>query len=366
MSKKILVIEDTDEVRENIAEILENEGFMVFQAENGDLGIAKAISTQPDLILCDIMMPGKDGYEVLKELRKNILTSTTPFIFLTAKNAREDLRQGMILGADDYISKPFTIDELIDSVNTRLKKAEEFRKKSEAKLEEITRAMGFPITSVIEQPLRAIIGFSHMVMTEYPNLEKPEIAELMSLVYRAGMKLNKIVKKTMMFYHLEALAYKNDELEELKLSHCNDPSDVIRNISTRVAQLYNRKNDLFLLGDANPTLQIPCQYLQTIVEEIVENALLYSPVLSMVKVVWGLDRNNFVVSVSDEGIGMSQQQIASIGAFTQFNPEYNQQEGIGLGLTLVKKILSLFGGELQLKSSAGIGTTLKVSLPVQI
>jgi two-component system sensor histidine kinase/response regulator len=364
MAKKILVIEDTAEVRENIAEILESEGFEVFKAENGEIGISMAEKVQPDLILCDIMMPGKDGYEVLEELRKKVLTSTTPFIFLTAKNTREDLRRGMALGADDYISKPFTIDELISSVNTRLKKAEEFRKRSEEKLEELTRNLGMPVASVIHEPLRAIIGFSQMVMTEYPNMEKPEIAELMSLVYKAGMKLNKIVRKTMLFYELEALAYKTKEVEDLKKNGCENPVEIIRRSAEQVALSVNRGDDLFMVVDASVKAKISCEHLKTIVEELVENAMLYSPRRSHVKVVAGADHHRLHLSVNDEGIGMTEKQRASIGAFTQFNKDFNQQEGLGLGLTLVKNILGIFDGEFQINSTPGVGTTVKVSIPI--
>ncbi len=366
MSKKILVIEDTAEVRENIAEILESEGFEVFKAENGEIGISMAEKVQPDLILCDIMMPGKDGYEVLEDLRKKVLTSTTPFIFLTAKNTREDLRRGMALGADDYISKPFTIDELITSVNTRLKKAEEFRKRSEEKLQELTRNLGMPVASVINEPLRAIIGFSQMVMTEYPNMEKPEIAELMSLVYKAGLKLNKIVRKTMLFYELEALAFKNHEVEELKRSGCENPAEIITRSAQQLALNMKRNEDLFTVIDIQTKARISCEHLKTIVEELVENALLYSPRRSFVKVIAGADHHRLHITINDEGIGMTNKQIASIGAFTQFNKDFTQQEGqgLGLGLTLVKNILQIFGGEFQMNSTPGIGTTVKVSIPI--
>lgn len=364
MSKKILVIEDTTEVRENIAEILETEGFEVFKAENGEIGISMADKVQPDLILCDIMMPGKDGYEVLEVLRKKVLTSTTPFIFLTAKNTREDLRRGMALGADDYISKPFTIDELITSVNTRLKKAEEFKKRSEEKLEELTRNLGMPVASVIHEPIRAIIGFSQMVMTEYPNMEKPEIAELMSLVYKAGLKLNKIVRKTMLFYELEALAYKTRDVEDLKKTGCENPSEIIKRSAQQIATSMNRSEDLLIVVDANAKARISCEHLKTIVDELVENALLFSPRRSHVKVVAGADHHRLYITVNDEGIGMTEMQIASIRAFTQFHTEFNKQEGLGLGLTLVKNILNIFGGESQINSTPGVGTTVKVSIPV--
>lgn len=120
--KKILVIEDNGDVRENTAEILELSNYKVIVAENGKTGVEKALEHLPDLIICDIMMPVLDGYGVLHAVHKNDALKNTPFIFLTAKTERSDFRKGMELGADDYITKPFSGTELLNAVDSRLKK----------------------------------------------------------------------------------------------------------------------------------------------------------------------------------------------------------------------------------------------------
>ncbi|MDO9512066.1 MAG: response regulator [Bacteroidales bacterium] len=362
---KILVIEDTADVRENIVEILQSENYEVFMAENGKIGIDLAQKTQPDLILCDIMMPEMDGYEVLELLRKRVSTSTTPFIFLTAKNTREDLRRGMALGADDYISKPFTIDELLGGIQTRLAKAVEFKVKSEEKLRELTKTMGQPITDVFGEPLKAIIGFSKMIMTEYSAMEKPEIAEFMSLIYNAGVKLNKSVHKTMMYYHLESLMYKTDDLDKLKNEYCYNFKEVVDSAAKSLAMNVGRSEDLLLLTDTDVPAKIPSQFLRSIIEEVLENACIYSPRGSRVKLVTGLDKNNVVLTISDEGIGMSQSNIEKIGAYTQFNKEFNRQDGLGLGLIIVKRILDIFGGQMTINSNPGVGSVIKLIIPAK-
>jgi EAL domain-containing protein (putative c-di-GMP-specific phosphodiesterase class I) len=124
---KILVIENEMLVRENLLELLEAESFVVIPAANGREGVEMAIAQQPDLILCDIMMPELDGYQVLKALRQHPLTTTIPFIFLTAKVAKADFRQGMELGADDYLTKPFTRQELLGAIASRLAKQNSMR-----------------------------------------------------------------------------------------------------------------------------------------------------------------------------------------------------------------------------------------------
>ena len=120
--RRLLVIDDHNDIRENIAEILVLAGYEVFTAPNGKKGVETALKERPELIICDIMMPELDGYGVLHLLRKNDATLETPFIFLTAKTERSDLRKGMEMGADDYITKPFDDIELLNAIEIRLKK----------------------------------------------------------------------------------------------------------------------------------------------------------------------------------------------------------------------------------------------------
>jgi EAL domain-containing protein (putative c-di-GMP-specific phosphodiesterase class I)/ActR/RegA family two-component response regulator len=125
---KILVIEDEELVRENLLDLLEAEDFDTIAAANGKIGLNLAFSEVPDLILCDMMMPEIDGYGVLTTLRQDPLTATIPFIFLTAKSAKADFRQGMDLGADDYLTKPFTRAELLSAIVNRLEKQAALKK----------------------------------------------------------------------------------------------------------------------------------------------------------------------------------------------------------------------------------------------
>lgn len=122
--KKILIIEDDSNVRGNIAALLEEENFAVAIADNGKAGIEKAKEFLPDLIICDVLMPIASGYEVLQELAKSKTTRSIPFIFLTAKVERSDIRLGMELGADDYLFKPFKLEELLNAINSRLNRHE--------------------------------------------------------------------------------------------------------------------------------------------------------------------------------------------------------------------------------------------------
>lgn len=143
--KKILVIEDDFVLRENACEFLKAENFDAYSASDGAAGVQTAIEIMPDLILCDIAMPKMDGYEVFRTLQTIPVTAQIPFIFITARTQKEDLRLGMQLGADDYITKPYTYDDLLTSINIRLQKYERISKSFESRF-----------LSMIENPLMGI------------------------------------------------------------------------------------------------------------------------------------------------------------------------------------------------------------------
>jgi len=123
--KKILIIEDEPEMRRNLATILRLEAYQPLTADHGRAGVELALREKPDLILCDVMMPELDGYGVIEALRMNAATQATPFIFLTAKGEKPDIRAGMNLGADDYLTKPVPKGDLLSAIASRLKRAEQ-------------------------------------------------------------------------------------------------------------------------------------------------------------------------------------------------------------------------------------------------
>jgi CRP/FNR family cyclic AMP-dependent transcriptional regulator len=136
--KHILLIEDNEQIRENIVEILELSNYKVDAAENGKVGVELALKIKPDLIICDIMMPVLDGYGVLHLINNNPSLKGTPFIFLTAKSEKDDFRKGMQMGADDYITKPFAEIDLLNAIESRLKKSEFLKKEYQSNVTGVT------------------------------------------------------------------------------------------------------------------------------------------------------------------------------------------------------------------------------------
>lgn len=189
--KKILVIEDANDIREEILETLQLENFEVAGAPDGLIGLQMAREFAPDLIVCDIIMPGLNGYEVLQELRQDSSTATIPFIFLTALTARDAMRKGMELGADDFISKPFTVRELLNAIRARFDKqitlenqhlrthAQHLVKSQEAERQRIAYELHEEIGQVLTS-LKFVLGMSKRLPVEEI---KPKLGEAQALVH---------------------------------------------------------------------------------------------------------------------------------------------------------------------------------------
>ena len=359
MKEQILVIEDNSDVRKNICEILESDGYSVSTAENGLIGLELLKKQQPDLVLCDIMMPEMDGYNVLRSTREISSISATPFIFLTAKTAKEDMSFGMQLGADDYIMKPFTIAELLSRVKTRLEKRKEVIRKSNVKLKELTDRIGVPIAKELKDPLNTIVGLSEMIISEFNGMTKEEIVEFISLVHRSGLELREVVGKAMTYYDIQKVQSEPEILESLKESS-KDVKSLVAKIASEEAESFGRSNDL-IMSISSAHVKAPEEYFVPMMREVLNNAFKFSPKGTYVKVLGGEEAGNLMLSISDEGVGFTENQIESIGAYQTFDSEGNN--GLGLGLQNAKQIAQMFDGSFKINSTKGLGTTVKIGMP---
>jgi DNA-binding NarL/FixJ family response regulator len=172
--KKIVVVEDENRLRENIIEILEMEGYETFGASNGKEGLHEIKKHLPDIILCDIKMNEYDGYWLINELSKNERLLNIPFIYISAKVDRVDVRNGMALGADDYITKPFTRSELISAINIRLKRKEDFIKNNDDNVDAISQ---LDAAKVREQLKSLTISEKRILRRISENRTSQDIAE---------------------------------------------------------------------------------------------------------------------------------------------------------------------------------------------
>jgi CheY-like chemotaxis protein len=166
----ILVIDDTHDVRSVVVETLKNFGFATREANDGETGLQLALAQPPDLIICDIRMPGMDGYKTLAAIRDHPAIASTPFIFLTAAMDRHDFRRGMASGADDYLTKPFAPEELLDAVTTRLARQSELKSEIYKRADKLRADVVHLLTQEMNGPLDGIMGLTTAMIREYSAL----------------------------------------------------------------------------------------------------------------------------------------------------------------------------------------------------
>ncbi|MCC6803577.1 MAG: response regulator, partial [Anaerolineae bacterium] len=201
---KVLVIEDERYLLEDITELLEYTDFEVQGANNGSEGLEAAWEYAPDLIICDIMMPDLTGYDVLEQIRENPDTANTPFIFLTAKADRDSLRQGMEMGADDYVTKPFTSADLLAAINTRLKRQTQIAVRLEKSIESIKRQLTRMVTHELRTPLISINTVLDVISRQIGQLSTSELQELLDTIGAGGKRLSHRVEQLVFITQLES------------------------------------------------------------------------------------------------------------------------------------------------------------------
>lgn len=361
--RTILVIDDEEPIRINIAELLELEGFNVLEAENGQQGLKLAQSHIPDLILSDANMPELDGYEVLSALRQNPKTSAIPFIFLTARNEKTDMREGMRLGADDYLTKPFTLNELLHAINSRLERHVIIQQSVNSKLQELRANISMALPHELRTPLIGILGFSKVIKSEYATLERTDMGEMADYIYTSAQQLHRLIENYLLYVQLETVLTDSEKVNLLRKSITADTFDIVSAATLNKADIVHRIEDVSCKFDDVPLMIAP-EHLEKIVLELADNAIKFSNAGTPIGITSLYDDNNYTLCISNGGRGMTKEQIANLGAFMQFDRVGQEQQGSGMGLAIVQRIVTIYNGIFTIESIPNEITTFSVTIPI--
>ncbi len=359
----VLIIEDQSDVRENIEAILGLEGYETLTAEHGVIGVKLAKAHRPDLILCDVMMPNLDGYGVLQELRQDSSTASIPFIFLTAKAERASLRSAMELGADDYLTKPFTLEELLNAITARLAKHNAIEADVAQELNQLRSNITRSLPHELLTPLNGILASTDLLLGCYNSLDAEEILSSLEDIKLSGQRLYRLIQNFLLFAELELIASTPERAQawQNRLAQVVNSKPIIEVVAKNVAQSLERVDDLTLnLEDA--IVKISEMDLIKITEEILTNAFKFSQKGTPVIVTSSVNGKEFILSISDRGRGMTPEQIDKIGAYMQFERKLYEQQGSGLGLVISKQITELYGGQLKIQSTLNEKTIVSIYL----
>jgi two-component system, sensor histidine kinase and response regulator len=352
---KILIIEDEKSLRENASEILSFEGHDVFQAENGLQGLDLLNEILPDLVLCDIMMPEMDGFEVLSAIRNNPDLQIIPIILFTALAERENIRSGMDLGADDYLTKPFTREELLRAVNSRLNKAKEVSDYAKISVNELRNNLFHHLPHELRTPLNSILGFSQILSENATELKTEEIINYSKNINKSGHRLNHLIQNYILYIQIISGKYPKQEKEL-----CN-AENICKTVCTRISEKYKRDEDL-VLKLSNISVLMDTKTLEKIIHELCDNAFKFSSDGDLVYVELSIKDKNACISISDQGRGISAKNLKKLGALIQFDRNTYEQQGAGLGLSIAQALVNLYEGSVKINSHENNGTKISIYL----
>lgn len=370
---KILVIEDEALLRQEIMDWLSLEDYQALGAGDGVSGVEAALQHVPDLIICDVTMPRLDGFGVLLELRANPTTARIPFIFMTARAAHEDIRHGMNLGADDYITKPFKRIELFQAIEARLQKKAKQDAKHADEIEHLYHAFEQERSQRLlkakliamfshdfRNPLSSILSSETMLRDYADRMDEQRRVAHLNRIEASVRQLMQMLDDMLMVAQMETgnLEYQPEPLDlSAFFRRMTDEFIAIHGDSYRIVYQSN---------DSDTALMADPRLLRQIAANLISNAIKYSSQGSEVAVSTTLDHDRFNLTVEDHGIGIPEADQSHLFAEFQRGSNVGHLPGTGLGLSIVKQAVDLHGGLVKVSSREGQGTTVVVSLPARV
>jgi two-component system, sensor histidine kinase and response regulator len=353
--KTILLIDDDQQLRMVFGLALRQGGYNVIEAESGDAGLQMARQHLPDLILSDIHMPGGDGSTLLRDIRRDSELKSKQVVLMTGRPELVTARKGMEEGADDFLVKPISLASLLNCVKARFSRASISWRVEDDTVAQLRSLVPSNLPHEFFTPLTGIIGLMEVLRSDPTAFSPAEINDIYKDIYNSALRLNRTARNYLFILDLQtppASPVTVQPPREVDRFICAGVRDALR--------LNPRREDVTI--DIKPcSLEIKTEDLVLIVEELVDNACKFSRQGTPVKITMGTDGR---LVVSDMGRGLTAQQIDQIGAFQQFDRKKQEQQGLGLGLVLVKKLTSRYKAEFSIKSHPGEGTQVEIAFPV--
>lgn len=366
--KKILIIEDNKSLNEELIDWFTFEGFEAWSAYNGLTGIEMASQLLPDIILCDIMMPDMNGTEVIEALRKNITTRLIPFIFMTALSGRQNIRTGMDLGADDYITKPFTRIELIKTVSTRLKKAENIIELTDSTARERTaqlnytnrelEAFNYSVSHDLHAPLRALNGYANMLTEDYSDLLDSEGKRMLNAIIEQSKKMGDLID--------DLLSFSRITTNEIKISVIN-MHDLVFDVYNDLSADQDKARIDFRISEID-SIYGDAAMIKQVWVNLISNAIKYtSKIINPVIEIGSTNtETETVFYVKDNGAGFDMEYYDKLFSVFKRLHSARQFEGNGVGLAIVQRIVQRHQGRVWAESEVNKGAAFYFALPLSV
>jgi CheY-like chemotaxis protein/two-component sensor histidine kinase len=363
--RTILIAEDDHLLRHVAEEIIREAGYEVVAVADGDAALETLELIQPDLILSDVRMPRFTGLELLQRVRSKAAYSFTPFILLSAKTNPADVRSGMSLGADDYVTKPFLSEDLLKTIELRLARA--------ASLVEAQRKQHQFLAQVLPHELRSplcgVMGYADLMLDTARSgrtLSSPEVLEYGTNIRRSGQRLLQVAENFSLWAWLQQQVEGVRQGRGVERVEASVSSLLVEEWLEPVVSARGRKSDVSL--DLQPAVvQVPAQGLGGVLANLVDNALKFSPTGTPVSVRGASRGSNYEFLISDRGRNVMGQESERVGGAQASGRSPRNSQGLGFGLTLARDFARLAGGDFYLTSHPPEpGMTARLHVPMDL
>jgi len=365
----LLVVEDDVHLLQGIRDILEIEGYAVVTASSGvdGLNVLEDLTSPPDLIISDIMMPRMDGYQFFEAVRASEQWLEIPFVFLTAKGEKHDVRLGKRLGADDYVIKPMDPEDLLVIVEAKLKRREQMRQVREGQVSEIKRNILTILNHEFRTPLTYMVAYSDMLNSDAESLTSDELRVFLRGVNSGADRFRRLVENFISLVELETgEAQQNFSWRATNQTNISGICAEVLEATRTLAQEEN--GEVVVEGSTElPAFLADHEYLRSALVQLVDNAIKFTdgPNPRVVLRI-SADENEVHFAVQDWGRGIPAAELANIwDPFYQIDRSQFEDQGAGSGLAIVKGIVALHGGRVDIQSVENEGSTFTISLPLQ-
>lgn len=355
---RIVLIDDEAALRAVMEEILAAAGHETVLAASGAEGLAALRREQADLVLCDINMPVLDGFGVLRAVRADPQLASLPFVFLTSE---DEVRAGMLSGADDYLMKPVSADDLLAAIDARLARRETARREAARRVDEMRRAVAALLPHELRTPLTTILGSARLLREFARDFGPEEIEQMADGILKAAERLHRMAENYILYADLELRRLSSTGTSGERPLERSGAADV-QSAARDAAAQSGRGADLDVVVH-EVTVPVRPAYMRKVVSELSDNAFKFSPKGTRVRVSIRAEGLGSVLEVADHGQGMSPGQVREVGAFQQFDRGRFEQQGSGVGLALVRGIAENTGGRLEIDSRPAGGTTVAIHWP---
>lgn len=353
MGRKILVVEDEADIRENLRDMLDAEGYSVTTAPDGDTGIRLALADPPELIVCDVMMPGRDGWSVLTELRSHDETLETPFLFLTARADRESQRRGMEMGAEDYITKPFTRTEILAAVEARLRRTDRLARKVREQFASMRQLLSKSLPHEILTPLNGIMGLSSMLVDEYESMRRDEVLSLAQGIATSGESMFRLVRRFLLFSEMQIALTDKDQAARMRSERVANPAEVVELAARGIVVGTPREND-FRSAAAGGRPAMLAAHLELAVQEMILEGIRRTKIGSPLRMAFGSCRNGWRLGLHAEGANLDPNELERLRAGEIAS------DGVGIGLSVLRSAADLYKGSFTIDCSSSIGLSMEL------